>query len=52
MVGRSTTGRLTKIVDRNGNAIVLTYQYAANSTPTDRNVLWRISTITDPCGQT
>jgi RHS repeat-associated protein len=52
---QSRAGRLTRIQDRNGNAIVLAYQYALGSTPAqlgnDQTNLWKLATITDAYGR-
>jgi RHS repeat-associated protein len=48
-------GRLTRIANRNGQAITLSYAYAANATDAallyDRTRLWRLSSITDAHGE-
>ncbi|MFT3764627.1 MAG: hypothetical protein QM820_03780 [Minicystis sp.] len=48
-------GRLTRIADRNGNAIVLAYQFGAGATDTqlgfDRENLWKVATVTDAYGR-
>jgi RHS repeat-associated protein len=45
-------GRLVSVLDRNGNAIAVTYQFAASSTTTqlggDRRKLWLVNQVTDP----
>src|SRR5262249_33025450 len=47
-------GRLTKIADRNNNAITLTYADPVSATDAqlnyDRSRLWRIATVTDAYG--
>jgi len=48
-------GRLVRKSDRNGNAIVISYQFAANSSDSllgyDRDRLWNMSVVTDAYGR-
>ncbi|MFT3771415.1 MAG: RHS repeat-associated core domain-containing protein [Minicystis sp.] len=49
-------GRLVRIADRNGNAIVLAYEHPAGATDAqlgfDRQNLWKVATVTDAYGRT